>query len=464
MFSSLLKKTFAKISIKLTLMYTLMLFLSSLLIFSLLYFHIRDMVMEYERMAAVSYADRLEADIVTHGPSYLSSEATVKSSLNPKMIAFYLDKEGTILWEKVPEGSKVDLGLFRTPMEERNSYESVSLDSSRDSVILVGRRINGEGYLLVGHNISSSVKFFISIRNFFWMLMIPVAIIGFICGLILSSRTMSSVRELITVIKKVERGSLSTRVPLRSENDEFGELKLMINKMLDRVEDLIGSLREAFDHLAHDIRTPVTRLRGRAEIALTSDGDLDSYREALESCYENSDKIVNFLQILSDITETENKSRKLKLEKIYVSDLIREVMELYEMAFEEKNIEFVPILEKNDWAFIDRKLISRVLANLLDNAHKYTPEGGKVTVEVENQTEYVKVRVKDSGPGIALEEQGLVFQKLYRSDKSRSEYGMGLGLTFVKAVVEAHDGKVAIKSPVENGRGTSFEITLQKMS
>ncbi|WP_374075548.1 sensor histidine kinase [Bdellovibrio bacteriovorus] len=109
-------------------------------------------------------------------------------------------------------------------------------------------------------------------------------------------------------------------------------------------------------------------------------------------------------------------------------------------------------------------MISRVIANLLDNAHKYTPSGGEVTIETINQTENVILKVTDTGPGISPDEHAMIWQKLYRSDKSRSEYGMGLGLTFVKAVVEAHDGKVSVRSPVKDGHGTEFEVLLQKMS
>ncbi|HWU43392.1 MAG TPA: sensor histidine kinase, partial [Bdellovibrio sp.] len=100
----------------------------------------------------------------------------------------------------------------------------------------------------------------------------------------------------------------------------------------------------------------------------------------------------------------------------------------------------------------------------LDNAHKYTPPGGIVTIETVNNTETVILRVTDSGPGISADEHSMIWQKLYRSDKSRTEYGMGLGLTFVKAVVEAHDGKVSVRSPVKDGHGTEFEVVLQKMA
>lgn len=304
-----------------------------------------------------------------------------------------------------------------------------------------------------------------SLRVIFYWSLVPLVITGVFGGYFLSKVTLRPIRELITSVRKIERGSLSIRVPTGHSHDEVEELKFLFNKMLDKIENSVNGLKEAFDHLAHDIRTPVTRLRGRAEIALNAENeDTESYREALQSCFENSDKILSFLQVLTDITEAENRSRKLKLEKKFISDLVREMVELYEMAFEEKSIVLKSKLDSGDWALVDARLISRVIANLLDNAHKYTPSGGEVTIETINQTEVVILRVTDSGTGIATNEHSLIWQKLYRSDKSRSEYGMGLGLTFVKAVVEAHDGKVSVRSPVKDGHGTEFEITLQKMS
>jgi signal transduction histidine kinase len=302
------------------------------------------------------------------------------------------------------------------------------------------------------------------LQQIFWWSLLPVALVGFGGGFLLSNRTLRPVRELLTSMKKVESGALSTRVPIGDSDDELEELKVLCNKMLNKIENLVNGLREAFDHLAHDIRTPVTRLRGRAELALTGEGDVETYREALQSCFENSDKILSFLQMLTDVTEAENRSKKLKIEKKFISELVKDIMNLYEMAFEEKNIIVTQKLDRHDWAMVDARLISRVIANLLDNAHKYTPPGGEVTIETINQTESVILRITDSGPGIAADEHSLIWQKLYRSDKSRSEYGMGLGLTFVKAIVEAHDGKVLVRSPIKDGRGTQFEILLQKMA
>jgi signal transduction histidine kinase len=302
------------------------------------------------------------------------------------------------------------------------------------------------------------------LQNIFWGSLLPLMLIGLLGGFFLSNSTLSPVRDVINSLKKIETGNFSTRVPLGKNNDELEELKFLFNRMLDKIENLVSGLKEAFDHLAHDIRTPVTRLRGRAEIALNSEGDVDSYREALQSCFENSDRILVFLQVLTDITEAENRSKKLKLEKRFIGDIVQEMMGLYEMAFEDKKIEVVKNLGVRDWAMVDSRLMSRVIANLLDNALKYTPEGGTVTIETINNTESVDLKVTDTGTGISPEEHGLIWQKLYRSDKARSADGLGLGLTFVKAIVEAHEGKVAVCSPVNEGHGTQFTVTLQKMA
>lgn len=470
MFLSRLKPTLFRISTKLTLAYSLVLILSSTLIFSFLYFQITRALEGQEKALLESkleeYRNRIEVrgldefrEYFMYIPNYDRDAALLVQVLSPA---------GETIFGHEPFPSfKIQMNLVQTEiLNRRASTFSMQLPevNGRDSVLILVKTLKDGQRLVVAKSTESLGNQMRNLQKIFWWSLLPVSLIGFLGGLFLSNRTLSPVRELITSIKKIDGGSLSTRVQIGGSDDELEELKLLFNNMLDKVEGLVSGLKEAFDHLAHDIRTPVTRLRGRAEIALTSEGDLETYREALQSCFENSDKILNFLQVLTDITEAENRSKRLKLEKHFISDLVREMMELYEMAFEEKDIKVHLNLDSHDWALVDSRLISRVIANLLDNAHKYTPSGGEVTIETINQTENVILRVSDSGPGISFEEQSLIWQKLYRSDKSRTEYGMGLGLTFVKAVVEAHDGKVSVRSPAKNGIGTEFEVFLQKMS
>ncbi|MGZ3774872.1 MAG: ATP-binding protein [Pseudobdellovibrionaceae bacterium] len=470
MFLNRLRPTLFRISTKLALAYSLVLMLNATVLFSFLNFKISNELKNQEFAVISGKLEEFEKFIEFGGDKVLTEYFK-------RIPNYYRDSEFLVeviapnedilnLHEPKPNFN-VDFNLLKNEILAQTSqkYDFEVQELSGDNRILVlGSTLKDGKRLVVAKSLSDFSARMNSVKNMYWWLLIPSIFIAFLGGLILSSKTLSPVHDLLTSMKKVEGGSLSTRVPLGTGHDELEELKVLSNKMLDKIENLINGLKEAFDHLAHDIRTPVTRLRGRAELALMAEPDIETYREALQSCYENSDKILNFLQVLTDITEAENRSKKLKLEKKYISDLVREVMSLYEMSFEDKGISILQNLDTNDWALVDSRLISRVIANLLDNAHKYTPSGGQVTIATVNQTENVILRVTDTGPGISQEEQNLIWQKLYRSDKSRSEYGMGLGLTFVKAVVEAHDGKVSVRSPIKDGHGTEFEILLQKMS
>ncbi|WP_413612653.1 ATP-binding protein [Bdellovibrio sp. HCB-110] len=470
MFLSRLKPTLFRVSTKLTLAYSLVLILSSTVIFSFLYFQISHALQNQERVVLEAkveeYRNRIEIRGLKDFQDYFSNIPNYDR--DAVMLVTVLSPRGEMLFFHEPfPNFKIDTESLRIELlgQRSQKFDFIMPELyGEDSVLIFGRVLKDGNRLVVAKSTEGLNLQLRNLQKIFWWLLLPVALIGFLGGLFLSAKTLSPVRELLTSMKKIESGSLSTRVPVGGSDDELEELKVLSNKMLDKIEGLVSGLKEAFDHLAHDIRTPVTRLRGRAELALQSEGDVESYREALQSCYENSDKILNFLQVLTDITEAENRSKKLKLEKKFISELVQEMMSLYEMAFEEKNIKVIQKLDTHDWALVDARLISRVIANLLDNAHKYTPSGGEVTIETINQTENVILKVTDTGPGISPDEHAMIWQKLYRSDKSRSEYGMGLGLTFVKAVVEAHDGKVSVRSPVKDGHGTEFEVLLQKMS
>lgn len=468
MFLNRLKSTVFRISTKLTLVYSLVLICSSVAIFGFIYFQIVATLQSQDRVTLKAkvdeYAHRLEVKGLPDFKEYFEYVPTYDS--DARLLVMVYDQKNELIYshEPAPEFQINSEELKKILLQGGlDSQSNIRILNSPDFALVEAARLKDGQHIVLIKNMEGLTDQLRRLQAIFWWSLIPVALIGFLGGLFLSNRTLSPIRDIITSMKKIEKGALNVRVPISKNQDELEDLKLIINNMLDKIENLVNGLKEAFDHLAHDIRTPVTRLRGRAEMALTSEGDIDAYREALQSCFENSDKILSFLQVLTDITEAENRSRKLKKEKKFLSALVKDMMELYEMAFEEKDIKVHQKLDDHDWAMMDSRLISRVIANLLDNAHKYTPPGGEITIETINQTESVILRVTDSGPGISADEHSLIWQKLYRSDKSRSEYGMGLGLTFVKAVIESHDGKVAVRSPAKDGKGTEFEIILQKM-
>ncbi len=282
-------------------------------------------------------------------------------------------------------------------------------------------------------------------------------------GYYLTRRGLRPVRELATTAREVIRsGDLSRRVPEHKSGDELDEVSALFNRMLARNQRLVLGMREALDNVAHDLRTPLSRLRGAAEVALRAD-DPAAAREALADCIEESDRVLTMLRTLMDISEAETGLMRLERAPVALARLAAEVGELYAHVAEEAGVELVvPASAPDDPVTVvaDATRLRQAIANLVDNAIKYTPRGGRVTIEVGHEGGDATVRVRDTGEGIAPEALPRIWDRLYRADPSRSQRGLGLGLSLVRAIVNAHGGRVSVES--RPGQGSTFTIVLPK--
>jgi signal transduction histidine kinase len=317
----------------------------------------------------------------------------------------------------------------------------------RDGTLIQIGRSSGARDELLGHFRSRVAVVF--------LLIVSIAVAG---GALLTYGGLAPLRELAgTVTDIVQTGRLDARVALRGTGDALDALGAQVNVMLDRIQALIGGMRGALDNVAHDLRTPLTRLRNVAESALSSE-DPAAARRALEQALEETERLDTMLTTLMDISEAETGTMKLHLSRLRLADIVQDACDLYADLAEDKGLTLETDVPSSIELFADRARLRQVFANLLDNAVKYTPAGGRIGVAVRVTGGSVEVTVTDTGLGIPPEDLDRVWERLYRGDSSRTERGLGLGLSLVKAIVEAHGGHVAVASVP--GMGSTFSVVL----
>jgi len=367
-------------------------------------------------------------------------------------------------------GRGADAVFVRSP-QAWGSYEVEDLDGSRSGLSgafphdrravleLASTRLFDGSILQVGKTNEIRLALLRKFQVVVGLVSLVTLVVGIGGGLVLTRSTLQPIYDLIEVVQGIIRtGRTETRVPARNaQGDAVDELSALFNIMLDRINALIAAMGESIDNVAHDLRTPIARLRGIAERALQA-GDPAEQKEALADCLEEADKILSILNTLMDISEAENGVLQLRREPVALRALLAEVVELYEDVADVKKVAIT--VEPGAEVVVSgaRDRLRQVFANLLDNAIKYTPESGQVRVSVKQDGDTAVVAVCDTGAGIPAEHLPRIWERLYRADPSRSERGLGLGLSLVKAYVTAHGGTVEADS--QPGRGSIFTVRL----
>jgi signal transduction histidine kinase len=285
---------------------------------------------------------------------------------------------------------------------------------------------------------------------------VAIALTG---GWLATQAAVRPIARLTAAVRRIVRtGRTDERVRTSEHDDAIRELTTLFNAMLDRIEGLVAGMRGALDNVSHDLRTPLTRLRASAEMALAGPVDPERYREALADCIEEADRVLVMLNTLMDISEAESGTLPLQREPVRLLEVVERAVDLYRDVADAKGVRLTFGGLQDVIVPGDRVRLEQVAANLIDNAVKYTPSGGEVVVGVAGEHDRALVMVRDTGAGIAADELPRIWERLYRGDRSRAERGLGLGLSLVKAVVEAHGGNVTVQSEV--GRGSLFTVAL----
>jgi signal transduction histidine kinase len=357
--------------------------------------------------------------------------------------------------------AEYDLSQLERPHDEGGELWSLIPRRGTSDVLEVQSAFLPDGTLVqVGKSTETRDEL---LRRFRTVLAVAVAVfvlVGVLGGALLTRSTMQPLRQLAGVVQTIlQTGRFEARVPVRGSRDPLDQLSALFNAMLDRIASLVAGMRGSLDNVAHDLRTPMTRLRSIAERALeTGSDDPARYREALADCLEESERVSEILNTLMDISEAETGVMRLALEPVDAARALRDVADLYEDVAEDKGVRLEVDAPEGLAVAADRNRLRQVLANLVDNAVKYTPGGGAVTLRARAANGEVALEVEDNGPGVPAEDLPRIWDRLYRGDRSRSERGLGLGLSLVRAIVQAHNGRAEVTS--SPGHGARFSVML----
>jgi signal transduction histidine kinase len=335
--------------------------------------------------------------------------------------------------------------LEQRPPPDDESLVALGPAEDEDALEAFTVRLGDDRILQVGMDADLRADAMKSMQEAFLAIAFPVLILGLLVGIFMAYRALEPFRRLgETLHEVIDTGDVKTRVPVEDARGEFADLIHLFNRMLDRIEALVQRMRETVDNVAHDLLTPMTRLRGTAELAVQENRDAEGYRDALIENIEASALVVTMLETIMDVAEAESGTMPLQLTTLQATELIDDVVELYRLVAEEKGLIIETNVPPDLQIMVDRGRMRQVLANLIDNAIKYTPYGGSIAVVAEAGDGEVIIKVRDTGIGIAPEERHRVWDRLYRGDQSRSKRGLGLGLSVVKAIVEAHGGRAEV--------------------
>jgi signal transduction histidine kinase len=346
----------------------------------------------------------------------------------------------------------VDRGAEALVLSHPGGWDPSTLETA-------SRRLSDGTLVQVGKSTETRLDLLARVRAALALVTLALVTIALTGGWLATQSALRPIERLTAAVSRiVATGRTDERVTVPEHADALKDLTLLFNAMLDRIEALVNGMRGTLDNVSHDLRTPLTRLRGAAELALGGASDTAQCREALADCLEEADRLLVMLNTLMDISEAESGVMPLQRAPLRLSEIAERAVELYRDVAEAKDLEIAMAVDDDPLVSGDRIRLEQAAANLLDNAVKYTPPGGRIHVEVGRDDARALLRVRDTGPGIPASEHERIWERLFRGDSSRAERGLGLGLSLVRAVIAAHGGAVGVSS--EPGLGSTFTIAL----
>jgi signal transduction histidine kinase len=453
--------------VRLSLWFTALFAIGFTAVFALLYV-LLGRQLEARESEALQLRLRQYADIYEARGVQGLDERIAEDSAAPHVRSLFvrlIASRGDVVWARVPP-DWIDQDAKRVAVPDgwggwtvRQIY-SVRVPRDQQQDLAVVSSLLSDGLLLqVGRSTDNRAALLEPLRRTFIWVGTAAILVGFGVAVVAARRATRPLHQVVETARRIiNTGVLDARVPMPARDDDIAELVQHFNTMLDKNAALLRSMREALDNVAHDLRTPLTSLRGTAELALSQPGVATPARDALADCVERSDEVLRLLRALMEISEAEAGVLRLEKTEKDLCEIARQAVDLYSDVAEAKQVKLDLEESSSILVLVDAVRMRQAVANLIDNAVKYTPEAGTVKVRVYPESGDAVVEIRDTGPGVPGAEQLRIWERLYRGDQSRSQSGLGLGLSLVRAIVEAHGGKAMVRNAPDHG--AIFELRL----
>jgi heavy metal sensor kinase len=457
---------FNTLAFRLTLWYAGMFAFSSFVAFILFYMIITSFMRDQTDQELSGQVNRFSTLLAAEGVEAVKSVALVEAqAAGEKKVFFrFLSLNGQVFsssnmtyWKNIPVTERAISNLLH---DGRPVLETITIQNRSNPVRILYAMINPRIILQVGLVMESYSRFLAAFKGIFIITMTCLILGAAFLGWFMSRRAVSGVEAVTRTAQKISAGTLEERVPVKGRGDENDQLAQTFNQMLDRIETLVMEIQEMTDHIAHDLRSPLTRIRGHAEVTLTTSKSLAEYETMAAGTIEECDRLLDMINTMLLISKTESGVDAVSLEEIDLAALVQRACELFLPITEDKEIKLSCDVPERRFLKADIRMIQRLVSNLLDNAVKYTPSGGSVAVSLEEQKKNLLITVKDTGIGIHPDDLPRIFERFYRCDRSRSQEGIGLGLSLARAIARAHGGDLTVTSFPD--QGSTFQVVLPK--
>ena len=457
------------LAFRLTLWYALIFTISTGVAFFLFYLQITSFMRAQTDRDLRNQARKISSVLTLQGVSAVERIAILESQAagEKKIFIRLLSRNGSVFsssnmsyWQNIGVEKKAVEQLLES---NRYVFSTLAGPDQKFKVRILYSLIGRSLILQLGETMETSSQFIEAFRKNFIITISVFLILAAVIGWFMARKALSGVEVVTRTARHISGGALGRRVPLTRKGDEIDQLATTFNQMLDRIETLVAGIKEMSDNIAHDLKSPVTRIRGIAEITLTTDPSLTSYENMAGSIIEECDRLLDLINTMLVISKTEAGVDKLNIEKMDMTEIVKDACNLFQSSAEDKDTALMCHLSEKLFVKGDKRMIQRMVANLLDNAIRYTPDQGAVHVSVLSpRQDQVFVIIKDTGIGISSKDLPRVFERFYRCEPSRTLAGTGLGLSLALAIARAHGGNINVSSTL--GKGSTFTITLPKDS